>query len=149
MSHDDAAVKHSLPGGGRDNARFRAVARVCIPEASALDEGQWRDAEGIVARALAGRPASVRRQIALFMRVLDGLALVRHGRVFAALPADRATRLLESLSRSRLLLMRRGVWGVRTRAFMGYYARADAARAIGYRAAAAGWSARGESGVIT
>jgi len=149
MGHGDAAVKFPLPGGGRGNARFRAVARVCVPEAGALGEGQWREAEGIVARALAGRPAAVRRQIALFMHLLDGLALVRHGRVFTALPADRATRLLESLSRSRLLLIRRGVWGVRTLAFMGYYARADAARAIGYRAAAAGWSARAESGVIT
>ena len=149
MNHDDAAVKLPLPGGGRGNARFRAVVRVCVPEASALDESQWREAEAIVARALAGRPALVRRQIALFMHVLDGFALVSHGHVFTALPTVQATGLLESLARSRLLLMRRGVWGVRTLAFMGYYARADAARAIGYRAAAAGWSARGESGVIT
>jgi len=147
MSLDDAAVQ--LPGGGRGNARFRALARVCVPEASTLDERQWREAERIVAHAVAARPASVRRQIALFMRVLDGLALVRHGRTFAALPAHKATGLLEALSRSKLLLMRRGVWGVRTLAFMGYYTRADVAGAIGYRATAAGWSARGESGATT
>src|SRR5215471_9860556 len=147
MRLDDAAVR--LPGGGRGNARFRALARVCVPEAGTLDERQWREAEGIVAHALAGRPTSVRRQIALFMRVLDGLALVRHGRTFAALPGGQATRLLESLSRSKLLLMRRGVWGVRTLALMGYYARGDAASAIGYRATAAGWSARRESGLTT
>ena len=41
-----------------------------------------------------------------------------------------------------ILALRRGVWGVRTLAFMGYYARPEAAREIGYRAAAAGWAAR-------
>ena len=139
MSVDSAAA---LPGGGRGNARFRAVLNAVVPEAISLDDEVWREAQSIIARALAARPASVNRQIGLFMRLLDIASLVRYGRPLTALPVVHATRLLEALSRSRLLLVRRGIWGVRTLAFMGYYARAEAARAIGYRAAAAGWTAR-------
>jgi len=141
--HNGAAV--TLPGGGRANARFRAVLNAVVHEATTLTDTEWRDAQAIIARALAARPAKVRRQIAIFLRGLDLLSFVRHGRPFVALSATDATRLLESLSRSKLLLLRRGVWGVRTLAFMGYYARAEAARAIGYRASPAGWSARPEA----
>ena len=138
----------SLPGGGRANRRFRAVLGAVVPEAATLSQEGWGDAQAIIARALAARPAAVRRQIGLFMRALDIASLVRYGRPFRALARQDATRLLEALSRSRLLLLRRGVWGVRTLAFMGYYARAEAARAIGYRAAAGGWSARRDASAL-
>jgi len=141
MSADSAAATLALPGGGRGNARFRALLNAVVPEAISLDDEEWREAQSIIARALAARPASVQRQIGLFMHVLDVASLVRYGRPLAALPVAHATSLLEALSRSRLLLVRRGIWGARTLAFMGYYARAEAARAIGYRAAAAGWTA--------
>ncbi|HEY2374627.1 MAG TPA: hypothetical protein VGH98_01510 [Gemmatimonadaceae bacterium] len=139
MPLDSAAA---LPGGGRANGRFRAVLNAVVPEAAALRDEEWREAQSIIGRALAGRPAAVRWQIWLFMRSLDVASLVRYGRPLAALSVSDATQLLEALSRSRLLLLRRGVWGVRTLALMGYYARAEAARAIGYRASAAGWAAR-------
>src|SRR5438094_7118958 len=104
MSDVTAAVQ--LPGGGRANARFRAVLNAVVPEGAALGDEQWREAQLIIGRALSARPASVRRQIGLFLRVLDVVSLVRHGRPLAGLPAAEATRLLESLSRSRVLLMR-------------------------------------------
>ena len=131
-----------LPGGGRANARFRAVLNAVIPEGIALSDDEWREAQAIIDRALTKRSPTVRRQIALFMLLLDGMSAVRNRRRFTALPAADATQLLEALSRSKLLLLRRGVWGVRTLAFMGYYARANAARAIGYHATATGWAAR-------
>ena len=139
---DDVGAVIPLPGGGKGNGRFRAVVVTMVPEAASLGDDQWRAAEAIVARALASRSPAVRRQVGLFLRVLDGLSLLRHRRRLAALPPNERTRLLESLSRSRLLLIRRGVWGLRTLAFMGYYARLEAARSIGYRASAAGWEAR-------
>ena len=78
----------------------------------------------------------------LLIRFLDLLPAPRHGRRLRSLDAARRLRLLESLERSPLLLLRRGVWGLRTLAFMGYYARPEAAAAIGYRAEARGWEAR-------
>src|SRR6266516_2934251 len=106
MSDVTAAIQ--LPGGGRANARFRAVLNAVVPEGVALDDEQWREAQLIMGRALSARPASVRRQIGLFLRVLDVVSFVRHGRPLSALPPGEATGILETLSRSRLLLMRRG-----------------------------------------
>ena len=128
----------ALPGGDR----FRALVGAVVPEAVALSDDEWRNAASIIARAIAARPAGVRRQLGAFVRALDVVAFLRHGRSLRALPAAQCTALLESLSRSRLLALRRGVWGVRTLGFMGYYARPEAARAVGYRASAAGWAAR-------
>lgn len=135
----------ALPGGGRANGRFRAVLNAVVPEAQGLTDAGWKETQVIIAHALTSRPAAVKRQIGLFMRLLDVASLARHGRTLSALTTDDATHLLQALSKSKLLLLRRGVWGVRTLALMGYYARPDAARAIGYRAAAGGWSARREA----
>ena len=131
----------ALPGGDR----FRVIMGTVVPEAAALSDDEWRKAASIIARAVAARPAGVRRQLSLFVHALGLVAFLRYGRGLRALSDAQRTALLESLSRSRLLALRRGVWGVRTLAFMGYYARPEAARAVGYRASAAGWGARGTS----
>ena len=130
-----------VPGGDR----FRVILGTVVPEAAALTDAEWRTAASIIARTVAARPAGVRRQLSLFVHALDLVAFLRYGRGLRALSDAQRTALLESLSRSRLLALRRGVWGVRTLAFMGYYARPEAARAVGYRASAAGWAARAES----
>lgn len=121
---------------------FRALAATFVPEASALDESGWAAAEAIVEQALAERPAAVRRQIGLLVRVLQFLPVLRWGRPFTSLDAAVRLRFLEALQRSPVLLLRRGVWGLRTLAFMGYYARPEAAGPIGYRADPRGWEAR-------
>ena len=134
----DVGGATALPGGDR----FRSIMAAVVPEAVALSEDEWRHAAAIIARAIAARPAGVRRQLGVFVHALDLVAFVRHGRGLRALSPTQRTALLESLSRSRVLAVRRGVWGVRTLAFMGYYARPEAARAVGYRASVAGWAAR-------
>jgi len=121
---------------------FRAVVTTVVPEARSLSDASWAELEQIVDRALSERPRSVRRQVRAFLRLLDLIARLTRGRGFARLDDAQRTRVLERLGASRLLLMRRGVWGVRTLAFMGYYARPDAAREIGYRASPDGWRAR-------
>ena len=124
---------------------FRALTVACVPAAERLDAEGWARAEAIVDDFLAERPAAVRRQLRLFVRVLGLLALVRHGRGLAGLEPAETRRLLERLERSPLLLLRRGTWGVRTLCFMGVYAQPDVRRDIGYAAAPGGWEARGVS----
>lgn len=121
---------------------FRALAAAFVPEAGALDEHGWAEAEAIVERFLATRPARVRRQVALLIRLVDLLSRIRHARRLPSLDADDRLRLLESLQDAPVLLLRRGIWGLRTLAFMGYYGRPEAAAAIGYRADARGWLVR-------
>ena len=121
---------------------FRALAEAFVPESAALDEPGWADAERIVARFLAGRPAAVRRQLRFLIHLLDLLPLLRYGRRFRSLDEARRHHFLEAAQNAPVLLLRRGIWGLRTLAFMAYYERPGAAAVIGYRADARGWEAR-------
>lgn len=121
---------------------FRALAVAIVPEIARLDDAGWRQVATVVEEALASRPAPLRRKLVLFLRVLGWVSVARYGAGPASLDADRLGRLLASIERSRLLLIRRGFWGLRTLVFMGYWTRPESAAAIGYRAQARGWEAR-------
>jgi|SRR5919198_3154363 hypothetical protein len=121
---------------------WRAVATSVVPEAAHLTATEWAEADAIVTRAIAARPSREQRQLALFLRLLEWLPLLRYGRRLPALDAGRRERFLRFVQRGAPLLVRRGFWGVRTLAFMGYYGRPAAAAAIGYRADPHGWEGR-------
>ena len=121
---------------------FRAVATCVVPEAARLEAAQWDEMEAIVARAIAARSRSVQRQLTLFLILLEWLPLLRYARRLSRLDTARRANFLDRLQRAPLLLLRRGLWGVRTLILMGYYGRPAAAREIGYRADARGWGAR-------
>ncbi len=108
-----------------------------------MDERAWLELEAVVARAMSARSPGVQRQLIVFLRLLQTLPLARYGRPFTSLSAPRRHSFLESMERSRLLLFRRGFWGLRSLVFMGYYTRDDVAKAIGYRSVPGGWEARG------
>jgi hypothetical protein len=121
---------------------FRVLAQTFVPESRALDERGWSAVEAIVEQALSERPAKVRRQVGLLIRALETMPVLRWGRRFSHLDTATRLRFLETLQGSPVLLLRRGIWGLRTLAFMGYYARPEAGALIGYRADARGWEAR-------
>lgn len=125
-------------------APFRAAARVMVPAMRNLPERQWAEAERVVENALRQRPPAVRRQIRLLLRLIEWLPVTRFGRRFSRLSAARRLRVLSALQDAPLLLLRRGVWGLRTLVFMGYYARPGAGTAIGYRAHLRGWRGRAD-----
>jgi hypothetical protein len=107
-----------------------------------MDESGWAAFGAIIEHALAQRPAKVRRQLAVFLRLLDVLSMMRHGRPLRKLSFEKRTRLFARIQDSRLLLLRRGFWGVRTLVLMGYYARPEARALVGYAADPRGWQAR-------
>lgn len=113
---------------------FRAVVVAAVPEARSLDPAGWSALEEVVETALRDRPAPLRRRLGLFLGILQWLPILRYGRRFTSLGPGRRRRLLSLLERAPLLLVRRGIWGLRTLALMGYYGRPDAAREIGYDA---------------
>ena len=121
---------------------FRALCVAFVPESSELNEAGWRELESDVERALADRSPAIQKQMLLLIRILDLLARARHGSALASLPPASRRELLTRLQDSRWLLLRRGVWGLRTLAFLGYYSRPDTAASIGYRADARGWEMR-------
>jgi hypothetical protein len=121
---------------------FRAIAEAIVPEAAQLDDAGWDAFGAIVSQALSQRPPRMQRQVALFVRALDILSVVRHGRPLHRLSPATRTRFLEGIQNSKLLLIRRGFWGVRTLVLMGYYARPEAMPLIGYGAHVRGWEMR-------
>ena len=123
---------------------LRAMGAVVLPATEALDEEGWRRAQGIIEHALATRPAGVKRQIRLFLRLVNLLPFLTTGQAFQRLSPERRASFLERLQRSRLLPVRRGVWGIRTLLFMGYYLQDPVRERIGYRARPGGWLAREE-----
>lgn len=96
--------------------------------------------------ALARRPPEVRRQIATFLRILDLLPVPRYGRRFSSLAPERRLAVLRWLERAPLLLLRRGVWGVRTLSYLAVYGQDGVRREIGYRADPRGWEVRPDAG---
>jgi len=121
---------------------FRAVVTTVVPDAETLDAAAWSDVDAIISGQLAQRPPALRRQLGALLGLVQWLPLLRFGRPFTALDADRRTRVLAALERAPALLLRRGIWGLRTLALLGYYARPAAAEEIGYRGTPRGWEAR-------
>jgi hypothetical protein len=121
---------------------FRAIATTVVPELAVADGDTWEDTEEVIEGVLATRPPALRRQLLAFVQLVNLLPLLRYGRRFTSLDAERRTRVLAQLQHAPLLLIRRGVWGIRTLIMLGYYARPTAAAEIGYRADPSGWEAR-------
>ena len=122
---------------------LHAIATTVVPESSSFDHRAWAELDAVIDGALAERDERVRHQLATFLRLLQLLPLLRYGRRLTALNASQRRRFLESIERSRVLLLRRGFWGLRTLIYLGYYTRDDVAAAIGYRPHRDGWAARG------
>lgn len=134
-SHDTGVLSSVQP-------QFRALVEAFVPRAASLDPDGWGRVQAVVEDALADRPAGIRRQLLLLIRVLDWLPVLRFGRRLPSLRVERRRILLSWLQDAPVLAVRRGVWGLRTLAFMGYYGRPEAYGEIGYRAHPDGWDAR-------
>lgn len=120
---------------------FRAIGEVVLPSPGALDEEGWAKAESIVERALASKPKGIKRQIRLFLRLVDLLPIVTSGRTFSKLSLPRRAAFLHRLHRSPIMPLRRGLWGIRTLLFMGYYNQDGVRERIKYGANPLGWTA--------
>ena len=127
--------------GGKDAAIFRAVVTTIVPDSASLDDQGWRELDLVVEALLQARPASLKRQLRLFLRLVQWLPLLRYGRPFTSLDQPRRTRVLAHLQNDRIQKVRVGFWGLRTIVLAGYYGRPAAARAIGYAASPQGWEA--------
>lgn len=112
---------------------FLAVAHRVVPEMAGLDDAAQAEALELVEHQLAARPARMRRELALFLRVIRWAPVVRYGRRFDRLDARRQDAVLGWLQDAPIAKLRSGFWGLKTLAFLGYYGRPSAGDAIGYR----------------
>jgi hypothetical protein len=120
---------------------FRAVVSTVVPEAVNLDEPRWVELERVVEATLGVRTPNLQRQLRLLLGGIQWLPVLRYGRTFTTLDPARRARFLSTLQDHPVELIRKGFFGLRTLAFLGYYGRSDAAGAIGYAADRRGWEA--------
>ena len=121
---------------------LRPLAITFVPEIAGATAAEWSELEHRVTQALVTRPSAMRRQLGLFVRVLEAASRIRYRTGLAALDPGRRTALLEAFAGSPFLLFRRGVWGLRTLIMLGWYTQPSVVTALGYRASTAGWAAR-------
>lgn len=74
------------------------------------------------------------RQLHLLLRALDLLPVLTRGRRLRSLAPDDREAFLARVQDAPILLVRRGLWGLRTLVFMGHYGRPEVQAAIGYGA---------------
>ncbi len=117
---------------GKVGDQFWALAVRIVPPAADLDEAGRTEMLEIIDHAFRIRPASIRRQMKLFLAVIDLLSRLRGLRAFRGLSPQKQERVLASLDRSPVQALRQGFWGLKTFLLMGYYGRPEAGTAIGY-----------------
>jgi hypothetical protein len=107
------------PGTARS---FRALAACVVPadgDAPGADDPRCLR---LADAALAERPEQDRKLLSTFLRALEWLPMLRHGRRFSSLGVARATAFLNALERNRLVpALRAGVFGVKAYALLGFY----------------------------
>ena len=119
-------------------ATFLAVATRVVPGVAELDAAGRERFAAIVGKALAERPAALRRQFALFLTVLRWAPLLRFGATFDRLAPAAQDAVLRWLLDAPLAKLRGGFWGLRALVFMGYYGQPETWGTIGYAPSFAG-----------
>ncbi|HVN76691.1 MAG TPA: hypothetical protein VMT19_10275 [Thermoanaerobaculaceae bacterium] len=120
------------PLSERQWAVFLRVAERVVPAVAALDEGGRGRFAGLVRKALAERPRSIRRQLGAFLTMLRWAPLLRFGAPFDRLSGARQDAVLRWLLDAPVLKLRSGFWGLRALAFMGFYGQPEVWPAVRY-----------------
>jgi hypothetical protein len=128
--------------GAARRPELHALAIGFVPEIAFATAAERSTLEAAVELAVSNHPPALRRRLRLLIRAIDGIARLRYGRGLVRLSPAERDQLLSRLSVSRLALLRRGIWGLRTLIMLGWYTQPDVAAGLGYRASREGWSAR-------
>ncbi len=118
----------------RGSARiFLAIASRIVPEEGPATPGAHSSPMLETATAfLASQDAGVQAKLKALLRVFEWLAVLRHGKPFTRLAAEKQDAYLRSWETSRLQLFRFGFASVRNLVLVSFYTQAQSWPAIGY-----------------
>ncbi len=120
----------------RTAAIFRAIAACIVPGDASPGGHEGADSDAAIAladRAIAERPARDGRLIALFLKVVELLPVLRYGKPFSRLRPEQQRSVLAFLESNRALpKLRQGFFGVKTFALLGYYGGEECFGALHY-----------------
>jgi hypothetical protein len=109
-----------------------AIAHRVVPATAVLDADQEEAFRAVIEGALAQRPPEIRKQFATLLKVIRLAPVLRYGRSFDRLPAERQDAVLRWFEDAPFLVLRKGLWGLKAMVFMGYYGRPEGAAEVGY-----------------
>jgi hypothetical protein len=117
----------------QEKAEFlQVLAARIVPETTDLDAAGLSRFFGIIDGALQDRPASVRRQFAVFLGLLRWAPFARYGSPLDKLRAERQDAVLHWFEDCPVSLLRKGFWGLKAMVFMGYYGQPETNELVGY-----------------
>lgn len=118
---------------GKRRELLWALASRIVPPVETLDDAATEEFFAILETALAERPPAMRRQFALFLRVIQVLSIATRLRTFGRLGPESRDRLLASIERSPIPILRKGFWGLKTLLAMGFYTQPRFHASLGYQ----------------
>jgi hypothetical protein len=116
----------------KHTAFFMVVAETITPEVATLGADGRSRMEAIIDTALQDRDAATRSQIGTFLGVIRMAPVLRYGRAFDRLDANRRAAVLRWFQDCPISLLRKGFWGLKVLVFMGYYGQEESWSGIGY-----------------
>ena len=133
MVNEGACKLPSMRSLSPKKAEFlRILAARIVPETTELDAAGMGRFFEIIDGALLDRPATVRRQFAAFLGLIRSAPLIRYGKSFDNLTADRQDAVLCWFEDCPVSLLRIGFWGLKAMVFMGYYGQPETNELVGY-----------------
>ena len=118
---------------GRRHATFLAFARCVVPDEAPQAPGASSAATLTAAeRFLADQDEATRARLRLLLRVFEWRAVLRFGKRFSSLSAEKQAAYLRAWQNSRLKLFRFGFSSLRNLVLISFYTRSESWAAIGY-----------------
>ncbi len=117
---------------------FLCLARRIVPESETLDEAGRQRFLTIIGDALATRTPKMRKQVAIFLKMMRWLPAMRYGLPLDKLAPERQDAVLRWFQDHPRALLRKGFWGIKALVYMGYYGRPEVHERLGYRPSTSG-----------
>jgi hypothetical protein len=124
-----------------DGRLLPALICTLISTATQTDESAFDETISTMNSVMRDKPASVKRQLRIFLRAVQWLPTLRYGRTFTSLGFAQRVMFLRYLENHRIQLVRVGFGGLRSLVLFAFYGREEAKRAIGYGVNSQGWEA--------
>lgn len=97
------------------------IARRIVPRLTNSDDEIVQKFLDSIDHSLMVRPASIRRQLGLFLSAIQWLPVFRYGLPFNRLSNGKKDAVLNWFQDCPFFLFRKGFWGLKTLIFLGYY----------------------------
>ncbi len=117
---------------GKRILRFEALQHCLVPMSRGFSIAQKEESRGLVNELLETQPRKNRIRLALFLHLIDTVAVAAGLRLFRFLSVPEQKKVLNFFFNCPVPLLRKGFWGLNTLAKLGVYGQASVYPRIRY-----------------